>query len=62
MKPTDMDADLTTITEPEQLSRRLGYWETRWKLTGNRTAADEQEYDAVRFRHSVRCAKVLGAG
>jgi hypothetical protein len=62
MKLQHMDNDLTKITDPDQLSKRLSYWETRWQLTHGRTIEQEREYDAIRFKHSLRCAKVMGAG
>jgi hypothetical protein len=61
MKPTEMDADLAQITEPEQLSRRLSYWETRLRLTRPSVEMTNECADIAK-RHSMRVAKVLGAG
>jgi hypothetical protein len=62
MKLSHMDNDLAKITEPDQMGKRLSYWETRWQLTRGRTVAQELEYDSIRLKHSVRVAKVMGAG
>lgn len=62
MKPTEMDADLSQITEPEQLSRRLSYWETRFGLVRNKSPEFIHEVAQIATRHAQRVAKVLGAG
>ena len=61
MKPTQMDADLALIIEPEQLSRRLGYWETRLRLS---RPSDETilEFGEVAKKHALRVARVARIG
>lgn len=61
MKPTEMDSDLSQITEPDQLSRRLSYWETRLKLSRPSVETMTECADIAK-RHAMRVAKVMGAG
>jgi hypothetical protein len=61
MKPAQMDADLAKITDPQQMSYRLGYWETRKgisKLTPDEKVACEQ----IAIRHASRVARVVRFG
>lgn len=61
MKPTQMDADLAKITEPQQMSARLSYWETRRGLA--RLSDDESaECDRIAIKHAARVARVLRVG
>lgn len=61
MKPTQMDADLSLITEPEQMSRRLSYWETRWKLS-RLTPEQNLEVAQIALKHASRVARVSRIG
>lgn len=61
MKPTEMDADLAKITEPEQMGRRLSYWETRLRLS-RPSVETIKEAGEVAKKHAQRVAKVMGAG
>lgn len=61
MKTTEMDADLVSITEPEQLSRRLGYWETRLRLS-RPSVETITEFGEVAKKHALRVAGVMRAG
>ena len=61
MKPETMDADLAKITEPQQMSARLSYWETRRGLS---KLADEQRAacDRIAVKHASRVARVVRIG
>lgn len=61
MKPTEMDNDLSQITEPEQMSRRLSYWETRLRLS-RPSVETMKECAGIAKSHAMRVAKVMGAG
>lgn len=61
MKPTEMDADLATITEPDQLGRRLSYWQTRLRLS-RPSVETIKEFGEVAKKHAVRVAGVMRAG
>lgn len=61
MKPTEMDADLALITEPDQLSRRLSYWETRLRLS-RPSVETTQECAGIATKHAMRVAGVVRAG
>ncbi len=61
MKPAQMDADLSKITEPQQMSYRLGYWETRRKLS-KLTAEQLAECERIAIRHASRVARVVRIG
>lgn len=56
-----MDADLVSITEPEQLSRRLGYWETRLRLS-RPSVEMVTAFGEVAKKHALRVAGVMRAG
>lgn len=61
MTPKEMDADLALIIKPEQMSRRLSYWETRLRLT-RPSVEMTQECAGIAKRHAMRVTKVMGAG
>jgi hypothetical protein len=61
MKPTEMDADLATITEPDELGRRLSYWETRLRLS-RPSVETIKEFGEVAKKHAVRVSGVMRAG
>lgn len=61
MTTDDMDADLSTYTNAEQLSQRLGYWERRLKLS-KPTRAEVQEFGEIAKKHALRVAAVMRAG
>lgn len=61
MKPKQMDADLSRITEPQQMSARLSYWETRRGLS--RLSDDEKaECERIAIKHASRVCRVLRVG
>jgi hypothetical protein len=61
MKPAQMDADLAKITEPQQMSYRLGYWETRRQLS-KLTAGEKVECEQIAIRHASRVARLVRIG
>lgn len=61
MKTTDMDADLVQITDPEKLSFRLGYWETRLRLS-RPSVETINDFEEVAKKHALRVANVVRAG
>lgn len=61
MKPAQMDADLAQIKDPQRMSDRLRYWETRRELS--KLSADElRECDQIAIRHASRIARVVRIG
>lgn len=61
MKPAQMDADLAKISDPAQMSLRLGYWETR-KGISKLTADELRECEQIEVRHAARVVRVMRAG
>jgi len=61
MKPAQMDADRSQINDPEQMSLRLGYWETR-KGISKLTADELRECEQIEVRHAARVVRVMRAG
>jgi hypothetical protein len=62
MKPSQMDADLAKITEPQQMSYRLSHWETRIRLTRGLTADDLVKIDQIKIKHAARVARLVRIG
>lgn len=61
MKPRQMDADLALIHEPQQMSARLSYWETRRGLA-RLSKEDQAECDRIAIKHASRVARVVRIG
>lgn len=61
MKPAQMDTDLAGITEPQRMRSRIGYWETRRRLS-NLNPSEQAECERIAIRHASRIVRRARAG
>lgn len=61
MKPEQMDADLAAIEDPDQMSRRLSYWETRKGLS-RLTDDEKRQCQQIEIRHAARVVRMVRFG
>lgn len=57
----DMDKDLSTYTDFQKISDRIGYWDRRFALTGY-TEEEDQRFHEIVAKHRIRVLSVLRAG
>lgn len=57
----DMDKDLSTYTDFQKLSDRVGYWNRRFALTKH-DEEDELRFKELVAKHSQRVISILRAG
>lgn len=61
MKPSQMDADLAKVHEPEQMNYRLSYWENRRGLS-RLSDAEQAECERIAIRHASRVVRLVRIG
>lgn len=61
MTTAEMDKDLSTYTDFQKLSERVGYWNRRFALTAH-DDDEVQRFDEVVAKHRTRVLSVMRAG
>jgi hypothetical protein len=61
MTTAEMDKDLSTYTDFQKLSDRVGYWNRRFALTAH-DDEDAERFNEVVAKHSQRVFAILRAG
>ena len=61
MTTSEMDKDLSTYTDFDKLSDRVGYWRRRLALSSDKEELTER-FDEVVAKHSLRVVSILRAG
>lgn len=57
----DMDKDLSTYTDLDSLSARVGYWNKRFALTAQNDD-DAERFNEIVAKHSRRVFAIMRAG
>lgn len=61
MTTAEMDKDLSTYTDFQKLSERVGYWNRRFALTAH-DDDEVQRFDEIVAKHRTRVLSVMRAG